>query len=82
MAKCYKLRYINKIMLLFEFQKGGGFDPRNPPPLGAPLGYGVAVNWDAEHYQISLSLGLVAFSQSGKILLLKSTALTASKVQI
>ena len=28
MAKCYKLRYINKIMLFFEFQKGG-FDPQN-----------------------------------------------------
>ena len=28
MAKCHKLRYINKIMLFFEFQKGG-FEP--PP---------------------------------------------------
>ena len=27
--KCYKLRYINKIMLFFEFQKG--FNPRNSP---------------------------------------------------
>ena len=37
MAKCYKLRYVNKTMLFFEFQKGGSFDPRTPPPLGAPL---------------------------------------------
>ena len=29
MAKCYKLRHINKIMF-FEFQKGGR--PPKPPP--------------------------------------------------
>ena len=29
MAKCYKLNYINKIMLFFEFKKGG-FQPETP----------------------------------------------------
>ena len=36
MAKCYKLRYINKIMLFFEFQKAR-VSTSEPPPLGAPL---------------------------------------------
>ena len=36
MVKCLKLRYINKIRLLFEFQKEGGFNPQTPL-LGAPL---------------------------------------------
>ena len=30
MAKCYKLRYITKTTLFFEFQKGG-FRPQKPP---------------------------------------------------
>ena len=34
-AKCYKLRCINKILLLFEFQKGGG--GVQAPLLGASL---------------------------------------------
>ena len=32
MAKCYKLRYINKIVLFFEIQKGGGSTPETPLP--------------------------------------------------
>ena len=32
MTKCYKLRYINKITLFFEFQKGGGSTPETPFP--------------------------------------------------
>ena len=32
MAKCYKLRYINKIMLFCLSLKRGGFNPRTPPP--------------------------------------------------
>ena len=31
MAKCYKVRYINKIKLFFEFQKRGVSTPRIPP---------------------------------------------------
>ena len=31
-AQCYKLCYIIKIMLVFEFQKGGGVRPSKPPP--------------------------------------------------
>ena len=34
-GKVLQTVYINKSMLFFEFQKGGGFDPRT---LGAPLG--------------------------------------------
>ena len=32
MAKCYKLRYINKIKLFFEFQKGMVSTPEPPSP--------------------------------------------------
>ena len=35
-SKCYKLCYINKIMLFFEFQNGRISTPE-PPPLGMPL---------------------------------------------
>ena len=31
MAKSYKLRYINKIMLFFELQKEGDSTPETPP---------------------------------------------------
>ena len=37
-GKGYKLRYINKIMLFFEFQKARvSTSEPPPPPLGAPL---------------------------------------------
>ena len=36
-GKGYKLCYINKIMLFFEFQKVRVSTSEPPPPLGAPL---------------------------------------------
>ena len=45
MVKCLKLRYINKIRLLFEFQKGGGFNPQTPPPGCTTAHNGDDYNW-------------------------------------
>ena len=67
MAQCYKLCYINNIVLLFEFQKGG-FDPRNPP-LGAPLSQAISGDFakvfsftEGKNFTIALSVFMVVDS--------------------